>query len=293
MIKIKSAELINKNYTIKIASREEIDIAVEWAAQEGWNPGLFDADSYYSCDPEGFLVGYLGDEAIASISVVKYGQTFGFLGFYIVKPEYRGQGYGFKIWQAGLEHLNGRNIGLDGVVEQQRNYKKSGFALAYRNIRYQLIPMGNRRSQQNSEIIELSVLPFKIIEAYDKPFFPDNRSAFLNAWINQKQSIALGIVKDEKLCGYGVIRPCRNGYKIGPLFADKPAYADELFQALLASVKIGQAVYLDIPELNQAALNLVKKHNMDIVFETARMYCQKQPELPLERLYGVTSFELG
>ena len=131
------SSMIAKNYTIRIATRREVDIALDWAAEEGWNPGLHDADCYYSADPNGFLIGFLGDEPIATISAIKYGNSFGFIGFYIVKPAYRGKGYGIRIWNAALKHLEGRNIGLDGVVAQQEDYKRSGFQLAYRNLRYQ------------------------------------------------------------------------------------------------------------------------------------------------------------
>lgn len=112
-------------FTIKVMTEKEVGIAIDWAAKEGWNPGLHDAHNYYKADPNGFLIGYLGDEAIATISVVKYDSSFAFLGFYIVKPEYRGKGYGMQIWQAGLAYLKHCNIGLDGVIEQQDNYKKS------------------------------------------------------------------------------------------------------------------------------------------------------------------------
>jgi ribosomal protein S18 acetylase RimI-like enzyme len=100
-----------------------MDIAIDWAAAEGWNPGLYDADCFRAADPDGFLVGLLGDEPVATISVVKYGDSFGFLGFYIVKPAYRGQGYGRQIWDAGLAYLKGRTVGLDGVLAQQGNYQ--------------------------------------------------------------------------------------------------------------------------------------------------------------------------
>jgi ribosomal protein S18 acetylase RimI-like enzyme len=75
-------------------NRLEVDLAIEWAAEEGWNPGINDADCFYSADKHGFLVGLLDNEPIATISVVKYGEHFGFLGLYIVKPKYRGRGYG-------------------------------------------------------------------------------------------------------------------------------------------------------------------------------------------------------
>ncbi|GAM60811.1 GCN5-related N-acetyltransferase [Vibrio ishigakensis] len=202
-----------RTYSIRTMNRAEIDTAVEWAANEGWNPGLHDADCYFIADAEAFLVGYLDDEPIAVISVVKYDESFGFLGFYIVKPEYRGQGYGIQIWDAGIKRLAGLNIGLDGVVDQQENYKKSGFKLAYRNIRYE--GTGGGSAPDNPNIVELSSISFDTLNAYDQPFFAADRTEFTKAWISQPDSHALGIMADDKLAGYGVIRQCRNGYKIG------------------------------------------------------------------------------
>jgi len=283
--------MINKNFIIKKMAREEVDIAIEWAANEGWNPGLHDADCYYSADPNGFLVGYLGNKPIATISVIKYGKSFGFLGFYIVKPEYRGKGYGIQIWNAGLKYLEGRNIGLDGVLVQQNNYKKSGFKLAYRNIRYEGSGGGNL--PENSDIVKLSTLPNDTIDSYDRLFFPEKRSQFIKSWINQPDCHALGIMQNGKIAGYGVIRGCRTGYKIGPLFADRKDFAESLFLALKSKAKESESIFLDIPEVNQAAVALAEHYDMRVSFETARMYTGKVPDIPLNRLFGVTSFEIG
>jgi GNAT superfamily N-acetyltransferase len=279
------------SYTIRTMTRAEVDLAVGWAAAEGWNPGLHDAGCFHAADPDGFLIGLLGDEPVATLSVVKYDAAFGFLGFYIVKPEYRGQGYGLQIWKAGLAYLAGCTIGLDGVASQQENYKKSGFALAYGNIRQQGTGSGDFQAQAG--IVSLSTLSFDQICSYDKPFFPGPRAQFLECWINQPESTALGLVANGSLAGYGVVRACRSGYKIGPLFADTPEFAERLFVALKGYVPAGTPIFLDTPAVNQAALALAKRHNMAPVFETARMYAGASPDLPLNRLFGVTTFELG
>ena len=280
-----------ESYTIKTMSRAELDIAVEWAAIEGWNPGLYDADSYFVADPTGFLMGVLEEEPIASISVVKYDDSFGFLGFYIVKPEYRGQGYGLQIWKAGLDYLAGCNVGLDGVVDQQENYKKSGFNLAYRNVRYE--GAGGGEAPNNESIVDLGSVLFADLLAYERPFFPTDRPQFLKSWIAQPDSHALGIMSNNQLAGYGVIRPCRAGYKIGPLYADNPDLANTLFQALKSKVSSFETVYLDVPEPNSEAVALAEQHGMSIVFETARMYTGEAPDIPLHHVFGVTSFEIG
>ncbi|NTV66498.1 MAG: GNAT family N-acetyltransferase [Chlorobaculum sp.] len=277
-------------YTIRSMNRQEIDLAVEWAAAEGWNPGLEDAECFYRADPDGFLVGLMDGEPVACISVVRYGESFGFLGFYIVKPEYRGRGLGLELWKAGLQRLEGRVVGLDGVVAQQENYRKSGFTLAYRNIRYMGVASGSRNIQ---ETVPLSSIPFEEVAAYDQAFFPDDRQDFLHCWSSRQGSRAFGIQENGTLVGYGLIRPCRNGFKIGPLFADRAELAETLFRTLESSVPEGSPIFLDIPEVNPAALELVQRHKMSVVFETARMYKGAAPQLPVERIYGVTTFELG
>lgn len=272
-------------------TRQELDIAIDWAAIEGWNPGLYDADCFYAADPGGFLIGLVGDEPVSVISVVKYGEAFGFLGFYIVKPEYRGKGYGIQIWNAGLEYLAGCTIGLDGVVAQQDNYMKSGFTWAHANVRYQGI--GGGYCQADSEVVPLAALPFDEVCAYDRAFFPEPRGEFLQRWLKQPESTALGILRDQQLAGYGVLRKCRSGYKIGPLFADTPELAEQLFLALKAKASVGAPVFLDTPQVNSAAIEMAQRHNMIVSFETARMYRGQPPALPLDRLFGVTTFELG
>ncbi|VVS91979.1 acyl-coa n-acyltransferase [Desulfoluna spongiiphila] len=276
---------------IRNMTRKDMDIAVEWAALEGWNPGAHDAECFHAADPHGFFIGEVNREPVATLSAVSYGKTFGFLGFYIVKPEHRGKGYGMQIWRAGLDYLKGRNVGLDGVVAQQDNYKKSGFNLAHRNIRYE--GSGGGCLPAHGEIQPLAALPFQMVASYDQRCFPADRSPFLSAWLYQPQSTALGVIRDGALVGYGVIRPCRSGFKIGPLMADTPEAAETLFLALKAGVPTSEPVFLDVPEVNREAVALAARHAMITVFETARMHTGVAPDIPLDRLYGVTSFELG
>src|SRR3981189_3444368 len=121
---------------IRAMRPDEISIAVNWAAAEGWNPGLADDACFAAVDPEGFLIGELDGAPAATVSCVNYSASFAFLGFYIVREDLRGRGYGLCMWDAAIAHAGSRVIGLDGVVAQQQNYRKSGFELAYANVRY-------------------------------------------------------------------------------------------------------------------------------------------------------------
>ena len=121
---------------IRTMRPDEISLAVEWAASEGWNPGLADDACFASVDPEGFLIAERDGAPVATVSCVNYGASFSFLGFYMVRKDLRGCGYGLRIWNAAIAHAGARVIGLDGVVAQQDNYRKSGFTFAYANVRY-------------------------------------------------------------------------------------------------------------------------------------------------------------
>ena len=278
-------------FHFRTMKRGEVDLAVDWAASEGWNPGLDDAACFHAADPGGFLIGLVGDDPVAVISVVRYGASFAFLGFYIVRPDQRGKGYGLRIWNAGMAALEGRNVGLDGVVDQQDNYRKSGFRLVYRNIRYQGTADSTR--EHAADIVPLASLDFDSVARYDRAFFPDDRTTFLQHWIAQPRARAAAVLEDHRIAGYGVMRECRNGYKVGPLFADRPELADRLFAYFRSHARANAPLFLDIPDQNPAALDLVTRHGMHPVFETARMYTAAFPELPMDRLFGVTSFELG
>jgi GNAT superfamily N-acetyltransferase len=272
--------------------RAELDLALDWAAAEGWNPGLHDAEAFWAADPGGFWLAELGGEPIASISVVRYGPSYGFLGFYIVRPEWRGQGHGLALWRAGMAQLGERCIGLDGVVAQQDNYRKSGFTLAHRNIRFGAGQVLAPAAAPGITVVPAASLSFTAIAAYDATCFEAPREAFLRTWLALPGHVALAALRNGAMAGYAVLRPCREGAKIGPLFADGPAEAEALFAALAAAAPAGP-LFLDVPEPNAPAMALARAAGMAPVFETARMHTRPPPPVRAGRIFGITSFELG
>jgi hypothetical protein len=275
------------NFTIRKMTRKDMDTIMSWAIAEKWNPGLSDADSFYYTDPEGFLIAELDGEPVSCVSVVRYGDNFGFLGMYLAKQEYKGRGFGLKVFRAGMEFLGDRNIGLDGVVTQIENYKKSGFKIAYYNERFEGIGNGSLFE----EVIEIAEVPFGKLVEYDSRLFPASRPKFLELWI-KPPNIGLAIVKNNVIQGYGVIRPLQVGYRVGPIFAENDVLAETLFSSLTSYAK-GVTFNIDIPEVNKSALALMKKNNLQNIAKTARMYTKEFPDLPFDKIYALTSLALG
>lgn len=268
---------------------KEVLFTIDLAAGEGWNPGIHDGACFYATDPAGFFVAELDGELVGSISAVSYNDSFGFIGLYIVKPEFRGIGIGTRLWEAGMAYLTDHNIGLDGVLAQQPYYNRHGFRTAYHNIRYEgvgggIMPEG---------VVEISEVPYEELLEYDAGIFPAHRPQFIKCWLVQPEGAALAVLEDSHLAGYGVIRKCQIGHKIGPLFADNEHIAEDLFSALKSHVP-GEPVFFDTPEVNPKAVALAERHNMSVVFQTVRMYTKEEPQhISRNRIFGVSTFELG
>lgn len=281
---------------IRPATIGEFKTAVDWAAAEGWNPGLDDLAAFYSADPQGFLMGFIEGTPVSSISAIRYGDDFGFIGFYIVHPDYRGQSVGIATWKAGMAYLKGRNIALDGVIDQQENYKKSGFIYWGRSIRHSGVPAPFGGIDISIETRDITEGDMSALQAYDQQHFPARRIQFTQAWALQSATTkrtAKIALNDGNITGYGAIRECRDGYKIGPLFADTDKVAKALLTSLIKTAPAGAEVSLDTPEDNPAAVNIALKLGLKPVFETARMYTKTAPDLPIQQIYGITTFELG
>lgn len=275
---------------VRTMGTAEIALTLDWAAAEGWNPGLSDARCFAAADPNGFLVGESDGAVVATVSCVNYSASFAFLGLYIVRPDVRGRGYGLRMWNEAIAHAGSRVIGLDGVVAQQRNYERSGFGLAYRNVRYRGdVPIP---AEQASEVIELRDVPITSIAVDDASSFPARRDEFWREWIHAPGHHGRAVQRDGRLVAWGVIRPCRDGWKVGPLIADDRGSAAAVLGGLVADMGGGD-VSLDVPSVNRDAVALAEDLGLEPVFETARMYTGEVDPLQLDRIFGVTSFELG
>lgn len=277
---------------IRPLRRDEMAGMIALAEAEGWNPGLADAEAFHAADRGGFL-GLFRDESdpAAVISMVRYGDDLAFLGLYIVRPDARGQGLGYRLWQAAIELAGSRPIGLDGVVAQQENYRRSGFELKWQNVRY--TGPAPRLDHSADGLTRIDGTLIDAVLAYDRPCFGAGRASFLRTWLTLPGHRGLAAHRpDGSIAGYGVVRPCTFGYKVGPLFADDPETAARLLDGLIAPLA-GEPVTLDVPEPNPAATSLARSYGWSPVFQTARMVRGRAPTLPLDRIFGITTFELG
>lgn len=236
---IKDSITMSNELVIRKMTRSEVDELVAWAAREGWNPGLHDAEVFWATDQDAFIAADLDGEMIGGGAITSYNGDFGFMGFFIVRPEYRGRGFGQTLWHARRQRLldrlrPGASIGMDGVFEMQDYYAKGGFSFSHRNMRFRVeVPDRTTTLRDvDKNIIPLAAIPFEQVLDYDRTCFPALRPTFLREWIAQPNALAVGYQRDGKLSGYGVVRRCREGCKVGPLFANDIQIAETLYSHL-------------------------------------------------------------
>jgi len=278
--------------TIRTLGRDEISLCLNFAATEGWDPGVYDAAPFYAADNNGFFGAELDGEIIGCISAVRY-ETFGFIGLFIVREDQRGCGYGAALWDHAMQHLRDLPVGLDGVLAQEARYERAGFKRSFQSVRYRYDARDPRdRFASKIALERVRVLDDEIVR-YDLPCFGSERAAFLQAWVAQPDVVALSArsLESGEIVGYGVGRECREGTKIGPLFASRLDVAAVLFDTI--SQRTRSPWILTIPEPNATALGLADERGMKREFACARMWRGTPPTIDLANVYGLTSWELG
>lgn len=271
-----------------------VELLVQYANAEGWNPGPNDAKAFWETDPDGFYGYFKGGELIAGGSIVSYDGEYGFMGLFIVKPEYRSYGIGRKLWFQRRDTLisrlkSGASIGMDGVPDMQAFYKKGGFEIAFRDMRYKKIGMSFK---VNPAISPFENSDLESILSLDKQCFGFQRQRFMRAWLAIPSIKTFKYVDHQGFRGFAIMRQIGGGHKICPLFADNKAIAKSLYEACLNAVP-SEELCIDIPANNPMALELVQEYNASYVSECARMYYGEPPKVATAKVFGITTFELG
>ena len=272
----------------RVARRDDVATMLDWAAAEGWNPGLDDAGPFHAADPEGYFVAELDGKAVASISVVNHSDDMAFLGFFICRPEFRGRGIGLGLWSHALAHAGTRTIGLDGVAAQEANYARSGFVRAGASRRF----AGRLPGVGNDGIRDLRPDDLPALITLDAAACGYERAAFLSAWLAPcatRRSVVLD--GPGGIEGVATIRRCREGCKIGPVIA---ADADTALRlaAAAASRLPSEIVFIDAAPGNKALADALRGLGFEETFATARMYRGPAPRATVQ-LQAIATMELG
>ncbi|MBI2860599.1 MAG: GNAT family N-acetyltransferase [Chloroflexi bacterium] len=279
-------------YEIRRMTEEDSRLAWEWSVREGWNPGRHDRRMMTAIDPAGCFAGILDGEMVSSITAVSYQGKYGFLGMYMVSPGHRGRGYGLAIWERALHYLRGEVgvdcTGLDGALAYAPLYRSSGFSASYRICSYRLSV--DQLFQRACPAVERR--HFDDILAYDLKVFKVGRASFLSDLLFNVEAVTAAAFSGGRLTGFAAARPCQNGYKLGPLFADDAGIAATLLESLLADLP-GETVFIEAPEPNIESVEMVTGYGAEPGSVTERMYSGDGYHQDIRYVYGNTTRTVG
>ena len=275
--------------TYRTATLSDLSLILHWAADEGWNPGVDDAEAFFAADPDGFFVAVEQDMPVASISVVNHSSDFAFLGLYIVRKEFRKRGIGLGLWKHALEHAGSRTVGLDGVEAQQDNYRASGFVYSGATTRFN--GRLTERISRDIRAVDPQEIPTLIqMEAAASGVSKPN---YLRPWFlgSSERSTIVKVKGDQSASlGFCTIRRCQTGAKIGPLVAADADVVHELIAH--AATGIDGPISIDVPSTSIALTELCHTMGWQPGFQTARMY-KGEFDASEYSCFAVTSLELG
>lgn len=275
------------NVVHRRASLSDLEQILDWAAEEGWNPGLHDAPAFFAADPDGFFLAERDGQAIAAISVVNQSDRHAFLGLYLCRPEHRGKGIGFALWQHALAHAGDRTVGLDGVPAQEANYAKSGFVLVDRTRRLIGTLPGAPVAGTLAGPGDIDAIVRLDAEANGYP-----RDRYVSAWVTGTTDRKTVVLRDgAALTGFATARRCREGVKIGPVIAPDAGLALQLAGQAAGAFQTA-SVIVDVPDAATEFGARLRGAGFQETFATARMYRGAAPAM-MPNLHAVCTLELG
>lgn len=292
-----------ENINVRTMTKKDLQMVIDWAVKEGWNPCKYQVEPLYAADPGGYKLLEIDGNPVASLASVRYSKNFAILGMYIVKPEYRGQGYGKLLWDFVMGNLKAYDsIGLYGVMAQVENYKRAGFRAINANTRWRGITSVTEFKEEAAikKITSTETLN-KVID-YDGRIFSTPRETFLTKWLAMPESHALSYIENSTLKAYGVINRVETGhpleigckvYRVGPLFADDANVATKIYRALCHCVPKDSVVYLDTVESNPDSANFAERFGLKKISNTVTMYKGQIPPMESSKIFGLTSLDIG
>ena len=266
------------------ATLAEVELMLGWAIQEGWNAGADDAVAFYAGDPDGFFVAEVDGAPVASISVVNHTDDFAFLGLYICRPEHRGKGIGYALWQHALEHAGQRTVGLDGVPDQQANYASSGFVWAGETRRFEGAIAG--ATGEGVRVATRNDVPG--LTAREAEVTGVAKPAFNAGWFAEYETRKTFVL--EGASAFATARQCGAGTKIGPLIAETVDQAETLIRHIASLFPA--PMIIDVPTGSDALAAWCETQGMTVSFGTARMY-RGAPPVTRPAVSAVSTLELG
>ncbi|MDP2415641.1 GNAT family N-acetyltransferase [Daejeonella sp.] len=231
---------------IKYRTMTAVDIpdGIKLCRKAKWNQLEADWQIFLQHSPGACMVATFQDQIVGTVTTIRYGYSFSWIGMVLVDPDFRRQGIGQKLLQQALQILQTEEtVKLDATTQGREVYLKLNFVDEYRLSRMNMIVVENLFNPTTARPILKEDLP-NLIE-FDSNIFGANRSTLLQ-WMWEKAPQLSFLIEDgNEIKGYSMGRYGHDFIHIGPIIAENTSIAKHLVIAALSKCA-GSPVILDV-----------------------------------------------
>jgi len=246
------------------------------AKAEGWITDHREIEFLLAACPEGCLVSLDNGRPAGFITAMRYTKS-AWIGNLLVLPEYRRLGMGRALMQQVLDHLDSagcETIWLTASADGAHLYRTLGFRQIDRVRRWRGFGTAPGRGMNSFYSAAVATV--------DCMGWGDDRRLIFEALPENCCSVT---VHD----GFMVCTPGNEGVHIGPWGAVSREAAAAVLGAALSGEGTGGEIFLDSPENNRSAGEVLLSSGFRVTGSTLLMYRGREPEYRPEYIYSLAS----
>jgi GNAT superfamily N-acetyltransferase len=278
-----------------------VERALRLSTQAGWNQVEADWRRLIHLWPQQCLGGWLDDQLVATGTLATYPANtgpVGWVGMILVDRSHRGRGLGTAIMEAvlktaerlGVTRLGVTRLGLDASDQGEPIYRRLGFQTCTEINRWT-----GRGALDDTALFRRDKADWPKILSLDLEACRADRSALLYEVTTSTAPDMRWLTARDRALAYGIVRPGRLAWHVGPLVATDIDSATRVVDDLIGTPQHQpyHDIIIDVPE-HSPLEPVLRTRNFAIARRLKRM-CRGPTTnlLASPQIFAAMSFELG
>ena len=223
---------------------DDIPEGLKLCRKAKWNQLESDWQIFLQHSPGACMVATFHDQIVGTVTTIRYGHSFSWIGMVLVDPDFRRQGIGQQLLQEALQLLQAEEtVKLDATPAGREVYLKLNFVDEYPLTRMNRMLTEEIFHSAGARAIQKDDLP-RLVE-FDSRIFGANRSSLLQWMWETAPGFAFMIEEENEIKGYCMGRYGHDFIHIGPVIALNISIAQDLLIAALNKCA-GSPVIIDV-----------------------------------------------
>ena len=227
---------MSKGVSVREMLRADIDAGLRLCRACGWNQTRRDWEFLLGQSPQGCRAAVKQEQVIGTVTTIRYGNRFSWIGMLLVDPPEAGQGTGTRLLSAAMDALaDMRSIRLDATPAGRQVYGRQGFIDEYGLSRMLAAPTDRTTSVPRDHLARpLTPKDLPAVAVFDEEVFGANRRVTMGWMLDGAPQYAWGVEQRGHLAGFILGRHGFNFEHLGPIVARNQETARELVLAALS-----------------------------------------------------------